>query len=89
MTGDDFQSLFNLPLYAKFYIYTIFELLVILLKILGALVICIPRFTGSREICELWKDVSHKSKFTEKLSEPGSHYLVSHNLGSHNITYFI
>ena len=32
----------------------------------GAWVICGTWFTGSREICELWKDVNLKSKFTEK-----------------------
>ena len=42
-------------------------------KILGAWVICEPRFTGSREICELWKNVNLRSKFTGKSREPGSH----------------
>ena len=31
-----------------------------------AWVICEPWFTGSRDLCELWKYVNHKSKFTEK-----------------------
>ena len=29
-------------------------------------VICEPWFSGSRDLCELWKYVNHKSKFTEK-----------------------
>ena len=40
---------------------------------MGAWVICEPWFTGTREICELWKNRNHKSKFTEKASELGSH----------------
>ncbi len=41
-------------------------------KFCGAWVICEPWFTGSRDLCELWKYVNHKSKFTEKSCEPGS-----------------
>ena len=51
----------------------------------GAWVICEPRFTGSREICELWKNVNLKSKFTGKSREPGSHKFGSHKLGSHKL----
>ncbi len=36
----------------------------------GAWVICEPWFTGSRDLCELWKYVNQKSKFTEKSCEP-------------------
>ena len=42
----------------------------------GAWVICEPRFTGSREICELWKSVNLKSKFTGKSREPSSHKFI-------------
>ena len=56
-----------------------------MLKHVGAWVICEPRFTGSREICELWKNVNLKSKFTGKSREPGSHKFGSHKLGSHKL----
>ena len=41
-------------------------------------------FTGSREICELWENVNHKSKFTEKSREPGSHKLGSRTIFLNN-----
>ena len=48
----------------------------------GAWVICEPWFTGSRDLCELWKYVNHKSKFTEKSCEPGSQKFGSQKSGS-------
>ncbi len=35
----------------------------ILGKKIGAWVICEPRFTSSREICELWENVNHKKGY--------------------------
>ena len=52
---------------------------------LGAGVICEPWFTGSPEICELWKNVNHNTKFTEKMCELGSQKLNSQNFGSRSI----
>ena len=49
---------------------------------MGAWVICESRFTGSRELCELWENVNLKSKFTGKSRDLGSHKLGSHKLGS-------
>ena len=49
-------------------------------KKFGAEVIFEPWFTGSREICELWKNVNHKSKFTEKMCELGSQKFGSRTL---------
>ena len=48
----------------------------------GAWVICEPWFTGSRDLCELWKYVNHKSKFTEKSCEPGLQKFGSQKSGS-------
>ena len=53
--------------------------------ICGAWVICEPWFTGSRDLCELWKYVNHKSKFTEKSCEPGSQKSFSQKSGSQNV----
>ena len=51
-------------------------------KFIGAGVICEPWFTGSPEICELWKNVNHNTKFTEKMCELGSHKFGSQKFGS-------
>ena len=48
----------------------------------GAWVICEPWFTGSRDLCELWKYANHKSKSTEKSCEPGSQKFGSQKSGS-------
>ena len=37
---------------------------------------------GSPEICELWKNVNHNTKFTEKMCELGSHKFGSQTFGS-------
>jgi hypothetical protein len=50
--------------------------------------ICEPWFTGSREICELWKNVNHKSKFTEKMCELGSQKFGSRILFISHIFFF-
>ena len=49
---------------------------------MGAWVICEPWFTGSRDFCELWKYVNHKSKFIEKSCAPGSQKFGSQKFGS-------
>ena len=49
---------------------------------MGAWVICEPCFTGSRDLCELWKYANHKSKSTEKSCEPGSQKFGSQKSGS-------
>jgi hypothetical protein len=43
---------------------------------IGAGVICEP-FSVSRKNCELLKNVNHKSKFTEKMCELGTHEFSS------------
>ena len=53
-----------------------------LITFFGAWVICEPWFIGSRDLCELWKYMNHKSKFTEKSCEPGSQKSGSQKFGS-------
>ncbi len=48
---------------------------------LDAWVIFEARFTGLREICEIWRNVNLVSNLTEKWCEPGLHKLGSHKLG--------
>ena len=50
----------------------------------GAWVICEPWFTGSRDLCELWKYVYQNSKYTEKSCESGSQKFGSQKFGSQN-----
>ncbi len=59
------------------------------LRLMSTWVICEPRFIGSREICELCKNVNLKSKFTGKSREPGSHKLGPHKIVNRVFEFFL